>query len=102
MLCFGLTMKAQTYVGDLPHDEFNVIPGYFTTSGHPYVVQWVDDEYENQYWSLYQSDFTTHLTDINTNLFDHAVDIRFQDFDYESKNTYNACCRRAVGCGLYT
>lgn len=62
-------VNAQTYVGDIQEYEFYTIPGAFTTNGHPYVVYstYIGDETYN--FSICQSDFTTHVTDINLQRF---------------------------------
>ena len=57
---FVAVVNAQTYVRDF--DEFGIIYGEFTTSGHPFVY-FVNEE--QSIYSIYQSDFTTHVTDIN-------------------------------------
>lgn len=64
---FAAAVNAQTYVGDIPGVYLTIsIPGEFTTSGHPYVVflNYLGDEHYS--CSIYQSDFTTHVTDINS------------------------------------
>ena len=60
---FGLftVAKAQTYIGDLSDELIGVVPSYFSSSGRPYLLYYSSD---NTY-SVYQSDFTTHLTDIS-------------------------------------
>ena len=58
MLCF-VAAKAQTYIGNLEDDMEWIIPGYFSSTGHPYLIRGSDDTI-----GIYQSDFTTHLTDI--------------------------------------
>lgn len=57
---FVAVVNAQTYVTDL--EEFGIIYGEFTTSGHPFVY-FVNEEQSS--YNIYQSDFTTHVTDIN-------------------------------------
>jgi hypothetical protein len=61
MLGFLTAAKAQTYIGDMSEELIGVVPSYFSSSGHPYLLYYSSD---NTY-SVYQSDFTTHLTDIN-------------------------------------
>lgn len=60
---FGLftAAKAQTYIGDLGEELIGTVPSYFSSTGHPYLLYYSSD---NTY-SVYQSDFTTHLTDIS-------------------------------------
>ena len=60
---FGLftAAKAQTYIGDIGEELIGTVPSYFSSTGHPYLLYYSSD---NTY-SVYQSDFTTHLTDIS-------------------------------------
>lgn len=81
MLCLGISMKAQTYVGDIPEEIEGIIPGCFTSNGHPNVVYWMYDEDENQHFSVYKSDFITHLTDITVDDLYYA--------DYIDLDTYS-------------
>ncbi len=78
-------VNAQTYVGDIQESEFYTIPGAFTTNGHPYVVfsTYLDDYHSN--YSIYQSDFTTHVTDFN-NL--GEVYLGYIDYDSYSEDAY--------------
>lgn len=66
ILGFSMAMNAQTYVGDLEKDPF-FIPGAFTNNGHPYVIYVMSSSGNEGYYnlSIYQSDFTTHVVDIN-------------------------------------
>lgn len=77
VFCFvTASVNAQTYVGDI--QDFYSIPGAFTTNGHPYVVYstYIGDETYNL--SIYQSDFTTHVIDINMQRFGSSY------FDYDN------------------
>ena len=78
-------VNAQTYVGDIQESEFYTIPGAFTATGHPYVVfsSYLDDYHYN--YSIYQSDFTTHVTDFN-NLGEVYLD--YIDYDSYSEDAY--------------
>lgn len=60
---FGLftAAKAQTYIGDVSDELIGVVPSYFSSTGHPYLLYYSSDNT----FSVYQSDFTTHLTDIS-------------------------------------
>lgn len=58
MFCF-VAAKAQTYVGNLDDGMEGIIPGCFSSTGHPYLLYGFDGTI-----GVYQSDFTTHLTDI--------------------------------------
>lgn len=60
---FGLftAAKAQTFIGEMNDDFIGVIPSCFTSSGHPYLLSYDSDNTIG----IYQSDFTTHLTDID-------------------------------------
>ena len=84
VLCLATAaVNAQTYVGDIQSVEFGSIPEEFTTSGHPYVVfsNYFGDEQYNL--SIYQSDFTTHVTDINLQRFGYY----YVDFDNIATST---------------
>lgn len=76
-LCFAtVAMNAQTYVGNIGNpDGFHVIPGSFTTNGHPYVV--FCGLGSNLNASVYQSDFTTHVLDFNN----VCSNVAYYDFD---------------------
>lgn len=82
-LCLATAaVNAQTYIGDIEFDETSFIPGRFTISGHPYVVHFTYlDEYTADI-SIYQSDFTTHVMDINN------IYSRFYFSDYDSFTDY--------------
>ena len=68
-LCLATAaVNAQTYVGDIDGSFGGCIPGAFSTNGHPYVVYTtMVNEYNDHDFnaSIYQSDFTTHVIDIN-------------------------------------
>lgn len=59
MFCI-VAAKAQTYIGNMEDDMAWIIPGYFSSTGHPYLLRDF-----NGTIGIYQSDFTTHLTDID-------------------------------------
>lgn len=61
MLGLFTTAKAQTFIGEMNDDFIGVIPSCFTSSGHPYLLSYDSDNTIG----IYQSDFTTHLTDID-------------------------------------
>lgn len=88
-LCLATAaMNAQTYVGDLDNDYFGIIPAGFTTNGHPYVVffEYVDNQVYN--YSIYQSDFTTHVTDISNVVY---TEIEYRDLNSNTRH----------GAGIY-
>lgn len=62
---FAAAVNAQTYVGDLEGSLITTIPSEFTTNGHPFVV--FRNQLEQFNLNIYQSDFTTQVTGINTN-----------------------------------
>lgn len=85
MLCFGATLKAQTYVGDVSVIE-GFLPGYFTSTGHPYVFSFYWDENDINHLAVYQSDFITQVTDIKIDdTFDNAYDPDYIDLDTYSE-----------------
>lgn len=86
MFCLGVSMKAQTYVGEIPEEIDGIIPGCFTSSGHPNVVYWVYDEDEAPFFSVYKSDFITHLTDITNINGDNVYYADYIDLDNYSEN----------------
>lgn len=83
VLCLGVSLKAQTHVGDLNIRLDGVIPGYFTSTGHPYVCAVYYDDNYNQHLTIYQSDFITPVTDIMTDdsFFDNAIEPDYYDLD---------------------
>ena len=86
VFCFATAaVNAQTYVGDIQSSEFYTIPGAFTNNGHAYVVfaTYLGDYHYN--YSIYQSDFTTHVTDFN-NL--GEVYLGYIDCDSYSEDAY--------------
>lgn len=85
-LGFTAAMNAQTYVGEIS-GYFNIMPGYFTSSGHPYVIRFVDNGDYDQYLSVYQSDFTTHITDIGMDVYANTSSVRFLDLDASPDQT---------------
>lgn len=89
MICFMTAAKAQTYVGELSDDIIGVIPSCFTSSGHPYLIY----EGDSDNYSLYQSDFITHLTDINNvnpkHFYYSDLDIMYEDDIYFTQNLFN-------------
>ena len=83
-LCLATAaVNAQTYVGDIDGSFGGCIPGAFSTNGHPYVVYTtMMNEYNDHDFnaSIYQSDFTTHVIDIN-----NVRDVYFIDLDNNSE-----------------
>lgn len=78
---FGLftAANAQTYIGNMSDDIMGVVPSYFSSSGHPYLLYYYEDD-ESEGISVYQSDFITHLMDISFG--DDEIDeLEFVDLD---------------------
>lgn len=71
-------VNAQTYVGDIDDGSFGCISGAFTTNGHPYVFFESED---GSGYSIYQSDFTTHVIDIHVGY----ISSYYIDFDNGSQ-----------------
>ena len=82
VLCFGAALKAQTYVGEFNTRIGGIIPGYFTSSGHPYILQW-QWVGEDEYFCVLESDFFTHVTDFSPDneLFENIIDVDYVDWD---------------------
>ena len=75
--------KAQTLIGEFPSfHRVTIIPGYFTTTGHPYICDYIRDEVK---FSIYQSDFVTHVTDIDASNLQYADDAEYVDLDTYSE-----------------
>ena len=82
LLCFGTALKAQTYVGEMNTNLEGFLPGYFTSSGHPYVYDLTRDENHNRYITFYQSDFITPVTSILIDdSFENAIEAEYVDLD---------------------
>ena len=82
VLCFGAALKAQTYVGELDRRIEGLIPGCFTSNGHPYLLLFTWDEDENDILRVLESDFVTTVTDIDLeSIEDHLVDVDYVDLD---------------------
>lgn len=63
----AIGLKAQTYVGELLSYP-KVIPGSLSNNGHPYIEYSLYDDNTGTYtYSIYDCDFTTHVTDIDIN-----------------------------------
>lgn len=79
---FGLltAVNAQTYVGDI-EGYFSTIPGEFTTNGHPFVVYSTSLGNDHYNLSIYKSDFTTHIEDINIECLPYLEVSTYVDFD---------------------
>ena len=79
MLGIFSTAQAQTLVGEVP--EFRkpkIIPGYFSITGHPYIMDYNRDE---QKYSIYQSDFFTPVREIDASNLDLPGENYFYDLD---------------------
>lgn len=85
-LCLAtVALNAQTYVGEIEKDYFKSIPGEFTANGHPYVVYATFSSTGDYYnFSIYQSDFTTHVMDLN-----HLSEPYIEYVDYNSTSNYD-------------
>lgn len=69
VFCFATAaVNAQTYVVDLERSLQFTIPGCFTNNGHPYVLYGTYNPDDSFSYSIYQSDFITHVLDINDNV----------------------------------
>ena len=78
-LCLATAaVNAQTYVGDIG-GQFYSIPSAFTNNGHPYVIFETNDFHD---FSIYQSDFTTHVVDINIVRDIWSTYIDYDNFQY--------------------
>ena len=81
VLCFGAALKAQTYVGELDNRIEGLIPSYFTSTGHPYLLlfMWEDG---NDILRVLASDFVTTVADIDVeSIEDHIFEVDYVDLD---------------------
>lgn len=79
MFGFLTAANAQTFIGNMDDNLMGIVPGCFSSSGHPYLLYYYEDD-EVEGVSVYQSDFTTHLTDISFG--DAEIDeLEFVDLD---------------------
>ena len=84
ILCLATTaLNAQTHVGDLENGYFSSIPAAFTNNGHSYVVFDFSNDNHTYNFSIYQSDFTTHVIGINN------VMVLGGYIDYDNLRDYN-------------
>lgn len=80
MICLVTTAKAQTYIGNMSDELIGVVPSYFSSSGHPYLLYYYENYDESEGISVYQSDFMTHLTDVSFGD-DEIEEVEFIDLD---------------------
>lgn len=79
VLCLTISLKAQTYVGEIPRFP-KIVPGFLSNNGSPYIEY---SDKDSNTFSIYNIDFMTHITDIG--IYEDIIEVYYH---YVINNSY--------------